>query len=635
MELRQYLSIVRRWAWLLVLGLTLGAWAGFFWSHYQAPVYRASTRFLVMRAPQEKTSDYTYLSDQQLTQTYVQLVTTGPVLEAVSVELGHTVNSDEIEAQQIRDTQVIQLTVENQNALRAAAIANALVGQLIEQNEALQAGRFASTEANLQEQIKQMESQISGIQAVITQVSDQNLKEQLAELEAQIAPLQEEKAELEKEIAVLEPANTTQRKTAISEKQARISQIDPLLNLYQEIYSNLVVLGKPMDNGGSDNARLTQLQTTLDLYQDVYIGLLNNLESVRLARLQNTPHLIQIEPAAVPLKPIRPRPVQNIFLAGAMGLMLVAGIVFFVEYLDDTIKTMEDVGRALQVPVIGYIAEIPHRIKSRKGLYVVRQPHSPISEAFRLLRTNLEFAGGDYPIRYLLITSSGLHEGKTTVAVNLAAIMAQAGRKVTLIDADLRRPSVHHFLGVPNRFGLSDLLLGKIALPTISQSASDLEDVTVITAGSLPPDPTNLLASVKMDYTLADAGREADIVILDGPPSLVADVQILAAKVDAVILVIQPGHTQVAAALATMEQLKRAGARVIGVVFNRIPPHRADYYGGYRHYSPYCRGYRYYALDTDHKSGRFPIKRLFAKQSLNPNRHEATELEKSSLRSRD
>lgn len=624
MELKQYLSIIRRWAWLLILGLLLGAAGGYWGSSNQTPIYEASTRLLVMRAPQEKTSDYTYLSDQQLTQTYIQLVTTKPVLDAVSAELDYVLDPESLKVQQIRDTQVIQLTVEDENAERAASIANALIAQLITQNEALQAGRFTSTEANLQEQIKQMEAQISGLQTVITQVSNQNLKDQMTELEAQIAPLQEEKTKLEQEIALLEPAYTSERKTSIAEKESRLSQIEPLLKLYQQIYSNLVVLGKPMDTGGADNIRLTQLQSTLELYQGIYINLLNSLESIRLARLQNTPNIVQIEPAAMPLDPVRPRPIQNTILAGIVGLMLAAGIIFLVEYLDDTIKTMEDVERILQVPVIGYIAEIQHNTKSEEGLYVVRQPRSPVSEAFRLLRTNLEFAGVDRPIRRLLITSTGPNEGKTTIAVNLAAIMAQGGKKVLMMDGDLRRPKVHRFLRLSNQFGLSDLFRGNVTVPMVSQHASDLENISVITTGSLPPNPSELLASIKMDSILEEASRESDIVILDGPPTLVADVQILAAKVDGVIMIVYPGHTQADTARATMEQLKRAGARVVGVVLNRIPRHRADYYGGYRHYSPYYSGY-HYDVGSDSKNGRLSIKRLLGRRSFGSNGHKIIE----------
>jgi capsular exopolysaccharide synthesis family protein len=171
---------------------------------------------------------------------------------------------------------------------------------------------------------------------------------------------------------------------------------------------------------------------------------------------------------------------------------------------------------------------------------------------------------------------------------------------------------------------MSDLFRGNVTVPMVSQRASDLENISVITTGSLPPNPSELLASIKMDSILAEASRESDIVILDGPPTLVADVQILAAKVDGVIMIVYPGHTQVDTARATMEQLKRAGARVVGVVLNRIPRHRADYYGGYRQYSPYHNGY-HYDVGSDSKNGSLSIKRLLGRRSFSSNGHKVME----------
>lgn len=622
MDLRQYLFIARRWAWLGILGLILGGVAGYFWSIYQTPVYRATTRMLVIRAPQEKVSDYTYLTDQQLTQTYIELATTEPVLDAVAETLGYSIDRDQLTVQQIQNTQVIKLSVEDPNPIHAAAIANTLVEQLIKQNEIIQAGRFASADANLEQQIKQMEDQISGLETIISQVSSQSLQQQMAELEAQIKPLQEEKARLQQEIAILQPAYTTEQKTAVAEKEARIAQIEPLLSLYQEIYSNLVVLGRPLDTTGADSIRLAQLQNTLKLYQDIYINLLSSRESVRLARLQNTPNIVQIEPATTPVTPVRPLPLQNTLLGGTVGFMLAFGIAFLVEYLDNTLKTVDDVERVLQLPVIGYIAEISDGAATRESLYVMRQPRSPISEAFRLLRTNIEFSGVDHPVRRLMVTSTGPGEGKTTVAVNLAAIIAQGGKRVVILDADMRRPKVHRFLGILNQYGLSDLFRGAPNIRAVAQRVSDLENVIAITSGSLPPNPAELLGSVRMEQILQEVERESDVVVIDSPPSLVADVQVLAAKVDGVIIVVQPGHTQTDAALATLEQLKRAGARILGVVLNRIPHHRTDYYGGYRHYSPYYSGYHYYYYaGGDERNGKSKMGRLLHVIFPNHNGH--------------
>ncbi|MDL1911660.1 polysaccharide biosynthesis tyrosine autokinase [Chloroflexi bacterium CFX6] len=595
MELKEYIRIVKHWAWLLILGLVLGGGGGYLASSYQVPVYQASTRVMVMRPPQESASDYTYLSAQQLTQTYVQLVTTQPVLDAASAELGYEVEREQISVQQIRDTQVIQLTVEDENPEHAAAIANVLVDKLIEQNDAFQAGRFNSAEASLREQIQQVETQISGLQTIISQISNQNLKEQIEQLEAQITPLQEEVLKLEQEIAAL-PTHITQNKVLIAEKQARINQIKPLLNVYQEIYSNLLVFGQPIQSGsGNDNdPQLSQLQSTLSLYQQIYINLLNSLETIRLARLQNTPNIVQIEPASTPEMPIRPRTAMNTALAAVVGLMLAAGIVFLVEHLDDTLKTPDEVERVLGVPVLGFIADMQYRGKGFE-VYVTRQPRSPVSEAFRSLRTNLEYASVQKPIHTLIVTSPEPSEGKTTIAVNLAAIYSQAKRKVALLDADMRHPNVHRYMGLTNQDGLTNLFRDQTDVLKIARNKVDLPKLSIITTGNLPPNPAELLGSDRMGWILEELRSIAEMVIIDTPPSLVADAQVLAAKVDAVLLVIKPGKTSAASALSSMELYRRAGVRVVGVVLNRIPRNRSYYYGGYKYYSPYSESKGYFS----------------------------------------
>ena len=597
MELKQYFELVRRWAWLLVLGLVLGLAGGFFGSRYQTPIYQASTRLLVIRAPQEKISDTTYLSDQQMVQTYIQLATTQPVLDAVTGQLGYAVDKKQIQVGQIKDTQILQVTVEDPSPQHASDIANLLVQVLIDHNENLQSSRYAETESSLQTQVDQVQTQITSLQSQVEQLSTANVQKQLEDVKAQITPLQDEVNQLQQLIASLTPAYTTDRKTQLAQAQSRLNEIQPLLTLYQQIYSNLVVLGKPVDSGSGSDTRLTQLQSTLDLYQQIYINLLNSLELVKLARLQNTPNIVQIEPAALPGQPVRPRPLQNTLLAGAVGLMLAAGIAFLIEYLDDTLKTPTDVERVLDLPVIGLIAEMQYPDKSSEQVYVARQPRSPVSEAFRSLRTNLEFTSVDNPLHTLLVTSAGPTEGKTTVAANLAASISQGGKRVALLDADMRRPHIHRFMGLSNRVGLSDLFRDNVAISAVSHSVEGLPGLLVITSGSLPPNPTELLGSERMTRLLAALSEQVDIVLIDTPPSLVADAQVLAGKVDGVLLVVQPGHTQADVAASTLELMRRAGTRVVGVVLNRIPRNRAYYYGGYRHYDPYYRGYSAYSGD--------------------------------------
>ena len=602
MELRQYLILLRRWAWLLILGLVLGAAGGYLGSIYQTPIYQASTKLLVMRATQERTSEFTYLSDQQLVQTYIQLLTTQSVLDGASQQLNYEINPDQVSVQQIRDTQIIQVTVEDADPQRAAAIANTLVEVLIIQSENLQAGRYAAMESSIQAQITQVQIQITTIQGQIDQQSIQNLEDQKKFVEGQISYLSGEISRLQTEIGQLGSPTTAEEKSQLAEKQAQLAQYQAILGLYQQIYTNLVVYG---ESAGTDTVgQVSQMQKTLDLYIQIYLQLLGNLESVRLARLQNTPSVTQIEMASASDKPVRPRPVSNTLLAGAVGLFIAIGIAFLIEYLDDTLKTPEDVEQALNLPVIGYIAEMQYSEKSKEEMYVARKPRSPISEAFRSLRTNLEFSAVDRPLQRILVASAGPEEGKTTIAVNLAGVIAQGGKKVILVDADLRRPCVHRFLGIPNRVGLSDLFREQTAIHAVKQNWNGVEGMSVITSGSLPTNPIEILGSEKMGYLLEELKTLADVIVIDCAPSLVADAQALSARVDGVLLVIQPGHTHIDTARAAVEQFNRAGARIVGVVFNRIPRNRGYYYGGYRYFYSYrYRGYKYYSEEGS-KTGK-------------------------------
>jgi capsular exopolysaccharide synthesis family protein len=597
MEINQYISIARRWAWLLILGLVLGTASGYGFAKLQTPIYQASTRVIVSRASMQAASgglsgssvDYYYISDQQLIATYIELLKASSIFETVSQTLNYPVSSKQVQAAQVGDTRLLSISVTDTDPQRAADIANAVVSALIKQNDELEAGRYKASDENLQTQIKQVEDQIAKYQLDLDNLSTLTVDEQLKQVKAEMEPVQAEVTQLQKDIALNTPAYSTERKTKVAELNARLDQIQPILTLYQQIYTNLVVLGTSGSSASNNNTTATRLQSTLSLYQQIYLNLINTREAVRLARLQNTQSIDLVQAAVPPEEPISPRPFNNAMLAGVVGLMLAAGIVFLIEYLDDTLKVPEDVDRILGLPLIGYIAEMQTSGKDDAEVYVSRQPRSPVSEAFRSLRTNLEFSSVDKPLRTILVTGSEAGDGKTTIATNLAAIFAQGGRRVLLLDADLRRPRVHRFLGIQNRVGLTDLFRDGLSLDSVIHQWTDAnsKSMSVITSGSLPPNPAELLGSHKMDAILADLASRVDVVIIDSPPSLVSDAQVLAAKVDCVLLVVQPGKTHSGAARATREQLERAGARVVGAVFNRIPRSHGYYYGGYQYYSPY------------------------------------------------
>ena len=620
MELRQYLQIAQRWAWLLVLGLVLGAGGGYLGTMYQSPVYKSSTKILVSRSPEQSSTDFAYLNDQQLAQTYIQLLTTQPVLDAVEGTLGFPIKSDQVNAQLVSNTQLVQLSVEDTDPDRAAQICNTLVEELILQNEELQTSRFTSSEESLQAQLSQVEAQIATLQGEIADISEEALLTQQEEVRAEINKLESQVLKVQKEITEISPpipANSLkvaptlspEETSLLQEKQLRLEQLQSTLDFYQSIYLNLVGKGGSSLTRG-DNSQLNQMQSTLALYQQIYSNLLNSYESIRLARLQNTPNVVQVELAAPNYRPIRPQPLNNIGLGGAVGLMLAAGIIFLIEYLDDTIKTPGDIAQLFDLPVIGYIAEMSQDLNGIGSVYVNEEPRSPVTEAFRSLRTNIEFAGVDQPLRTIMVASANPAEGKTTVAVNLAMVFAQSGKDVVVVDADMRRPKVHRFLGISNRAGLSDVFLNSRTIQAIERPWKDTK-LSVITSGSLPPNPSELLASDKMFRFIENLKQEKDISIIDSPPFVVSDASVLASKVDGVILVVQPGKTHADSIRACVEQMSRVEARLLGIVFNRIPRNRGYYYGGYQHYSQYYvykgyKGYNGYYGDY-HEDGSKPV----------------------------
>jgi capsular exopolysaccharide synthesis family protein len=255
-------------------------------------------------------------------------------------------------------------------------------------------------------------------------------------------------------------------------------------------------------------------------------------------------------------------------MAGLVGFSLGTGAAYVLEYLDKTIKTTSDVERIFNLPVIGYISEIPD--EGSKATYVSKNPDSVLAENFRLLCSNIGFFRISNPIKTILITSPSQGAGKTTVASNLAWSIAQDQADVVLVDADLRRPAVHTSLEITKNPGLADVIREKADLNSVIRPWNGEGCLKVITAGSIPAKIAEVAGSKRLSAILSELKENYELVIIDAPPLIIADSYNLASTADGVIIVMEPGETSDEQARAIKEQLIRADAKIVGIVFNKI-----------------------------------------------------------------
>lgn len=339
------------------------------------------------------------------------------------------------------------------------------------------------------------------------------------------------------------------------------------------------------------SSRLSRLETQRNELRIQYTNLFNSLQDIRIQAATESNTIVVIEPAQGSASPIRPNTFSNVVLAAVVGGMLALGIIFLMDYLDDTIKTPDEIMQDTGLSSIGVISFIKGD-KPSDRLITHLTPRAPTSEAYRVLRTNLEFSSVDEPLKNLLVTSPSPSEGKSTTAANLGTVLAQTGNRVVLIDADLRRPSQHKVFELPNNRGLTTALLDSEAPINYHIQDTRVPGLRLMTSGPLPPNPAELLRSHRMQQILDDLKHEADIVLLDTPPTLtVADASILAPRVNGCVLVTKLGSTSRDALIQAVEGMSKTGANLFGVVLNRATPRAGGYYYNYYYYRYYTYEY--------------------------------------------
>jgi succinoglycan biosynthesis transport protein ExoP len=356
------------------------------------------------------------------------------------------------------------------------------------------------------------------------------------------------------------------------------------------------------------------LQHEADSNKQLYDGLLQKLKEAGISAGLRSSNIRVVDPALAPTSPSRPQKARNISLAFLVGLVGGVGLAIFREYLDNTVKSPDDIESLTGLPSLAVVPSLPglngHHGKlsrlareaaptaalgPRVELLSYVQPKSQISEAFRALRTSLLLSQAEHPPQVILVTSALPREGKTTAAVNLAVTLAQLGDRTLLMDSDLRKPGVRRALNltISKEAGLSSYLAGVSTLDEVLIPHPTISNLTALTTGPVPPSPADLLSSHKMREAITEVRRRFKFVVIDSPPVMAAtDAVILSALTDGVLLIVRSGETPKEAFTRTRDLLAAVKCRLLGVVLNAVDSSAPDYYYSYRYY-PYAYGYGY------------------------------------------
>jgi capsular exopolysaccharide synthesis family protein len=335
-----------------------------------------------------------------------------------------------------------------------------------------------------------------------------------------------------------------------------------------------------------------QLQRQLTVAQITYQEFLKQYQLVQVLENQNVGNSRVISEALVPELPVSPKIPLNLALGGFLGVLLGAGTALLLESMNQSLKNIEEANRLLGFPLLGTIPQHGEKNpknpqEGRQELPLLDDPYSPVSTSFEMLQTNLGFTVSDKELRVILVTSATPGEGKSFVAANLALAGAYVGKRVLLVDADMRRPRQHRVWEIHNLLGLSNILAGQTQLKNAVQEVSPL--VKMLPAGKIPPNPVTLLDSQCMADLVEEASKDYDFVIIDTPPlTAVTDPLIVGKYVDGLLLVVRPGKVEYSAVNAAKSLLTQAKLPILGMVVNGIV--KESGYGGYYYSSGYYGG---------------------------------------------
>jgi capsular exopolysaccharide synthesis family protein len=569
-SLMEYINPLRRWWWLLLASTLVATVSMTIAAFFEPTQYSSSATVMIgasIRDPNPNSGEL-YLA-QQLVTTYVDLIERASVRQPAMEVLGMDW-LPQYTARQVPGTQLMEINVVDTDPVRAQVVGQVLIDQLI---------ALSPEGAQEQKRADFIEQELDALQTSITET-----------------------------------------KTEIALRQ-----------------SDLAKMFSARQIADAQN-QINALQSKLSSLQNNFTALLSTTQKGAV----NT--LTVIEPPAAGV-PVANNLLYKLLTAAAVGFMLAAGGAYLIEFLDKSFKNSDEIQQRLGLATLGAVPEVELDKAKRKhkrrrksqpdkeaeggvsvthgvtrrlpsalaptdinpSLVMLQDNQSPAAEAFRVLRTNIQFAAVAHPVKSLVVSSALPSEGKSLITANLAIAAAQAGNRVVIMDCDLHRPRQHHIFRLGNGLGVTTALLGieGVALEQFLQPGP-LPNLRVMTSGPLPPNAAEMLGSERMRTLIEAISQQTDLIIIDSPPaSVLADTAVLSRQADSVLLVLRVGHTNRDVVKRTVAALQQVQAHIVGIVLNRMPTRGHGYY--YYHYYNYDYARKYYRRDDQLVGGALPV----------------------------
>jgi len=536
--------------------------------------------------------DY-WWSTKEYYETQIKILNSRILAEKVFEELRLSKDSDyqnipdpivkligQLSTERAKESNIIFFAVDDVDALRASTIANAYAQAYIRQDTELKSRSSKETLAWLDSQVVDIKKKLQESEIALNKYIQDNRIVTTPDVEKKtetlLQNLKQEKSRLE-----IDRSEAVKRYKIKHPRMISLNaQLEDVNKKIDQETNNLLALNQKM-------VQYNILKKDVDSNQQLYTVLLTRSKETGITgQIEQNPITI-IDAARPPSAPYKPNTKKDIFRAIGISLILGIGLVLFLEYLDSTIRTSEDVSFYLNLPFLGYIPIVGKEAKTdqERMLICSGNPKSLVTEAYRAVRVSLLFAfPEDKPLKTIMITSSLPQEGKSFISINLAQAFCQINERIILIDMDMRKPKVHKAFGFELKPGLSEFLTGSLTLDAAIRK-TPVSNLSIITAGTIPPNPSELLVSGKVHALLGELRTKYDRVIIDSPPILsVPDSAILVSIADGVVLVIKGASTRMEAAVKAKQKIVESKGKIIGAIVNNIRPEKEDSYYYYHYY---------------------------------------------------